>query len=458
MRFARRRRLRFRVMMTFAALGLVAVAAVSAATYGLTSRYLLSQRQTSATRQAQANARLVRSLIRTPDPDITQLLSSLGTPAAGRSLVHTDGAWFSASTGLGPEILPAELTDVVLDKGRPARQRFDDGRAIVLGIGIPLGGDNAYFEVFPLGELTRTLSTLRWSLLAASGFASVGSLALGYWASGRVLRPVVDIGRTAAAIAAGRLDARLDAAGDDELFALANGFNSMVDSLRDRIDRDARFASDVSHELRSPLTTLRSAVEIMQSRRGELPPRSARALDLLAEEVDRFENLVTDLLEISRYDAGVARLDLEPVDLVALVERVLADQGSPDLSVDGDLSGDERIQMVDRRRVEQSVSNLVRNAKAHGGGVVAAGVLGGNDSVSVYVEDRGPGVAPDEREAIFQRFFRGSIAGRRSSSDGVGLGLALVHEQARLHGGQVWVEEVQPRGARFVIQLPRRAS
>jgi len=240
MRFARRRRLRFRVMMTFAVLGLLAVAAVSAATYGLTSRYLLDQRQTSAMRQAQANARLVRSLVRTPDPDITQLLSSLGTPTAGRSLVHVDGAWFTAAAGLGPELLPQELTDLVLEERQPARQRFDDGRAVVLGIGIPLGDGNAYFEVFPMVELSRTLSTLRWSLLAASAFAFVGSLGLGYWASGRVLRPVVDIGRTAAAIAAGRLDARLDAAGDDELFALAHGFNSMVDSLRDRIDRDAQ--------------------------------------------------------------------------------------------------------------------------------------------------------------------------------------------------------------------------
>lgn len=445
-------------MTTFAVIGLLAVTAVSATTYALTSRYLLSQRQTSAVRQTQANARLVRSLIRTPDPDITQLLASLGTPAAGRSLVHADAKWFAASAGLGPEILPDGLRDLVVEDRRPGRQRYDTGRELVVAVGIPLGEGNAYFEVFPLGELSRTLSTLRWSLLAAGGFAVVGSLALGYWASGRVLRPVVEIGHTAAAIAAGRLDARLDAAGDDELFALANGFNTMLDSLRDRIDRDARFASDVSHELRSPLTTLRSAVEIMQARRDELSPRSGRALDLLAEEVDRFEQLVTDLLEISRYDAGVASLDLEPVDLIDLVRRVVRDAGGAGVAIVEEGLPEERVQLVDRRRVERSVSNLVRNAGAHGGGATAAGVLVGPDSVSLFVEDRGPGVDPEHREAIFQRFFRGSSAGRRSSSDGVGLGLALVHEQARLHGGQVWVEEVQPTGARFVIQLPRRPA
>jgi two-component system, OmpR family, sensor histidine kinase MtrB len=442
-------------MATFAVIGLLAVTAVSATTYALTSRYLLSQRQTSAVRQTQANARLVRSLIRTPNPDVTQLLASLGTPAAARSLVHADGKWFAASAGLGPEVLPDGLRDLVVDDRRPGRQRAETTLGLVVAVGIPLGDGNAYFEIFPLDELSRTLSTLRWSLLAAAGFAALGSLGLGYWASGRVLRPVVDIGRTAAAIAAGRLDARLDAAGDDELFALAHGFNTMLDSLRDRIDRDARFASDVSHELRSPLTTLRSAVELMQARRDELSPRSSRALDLLAEEVDRFEQLVTDLLEISRYDAGVATLDLEPVDLVDLVRRVVHDGAGRHVAIVEECAPDERVQVVDRRRVEQAVSNLVRNAGAHGGGAVAAGVVVDADSVSIFVEDRGPGVAPEDREAIFQRFFRGSTAGRRSSTDGVGLGLALVHEQARLHGGQVWVEEVQPVGARFVIQLPR---
>ncbi len=445
-------------MLTFAMIGLLAVTAMSTATYGLASGYLLSQRQTSAVRQAQANARLVRNLLRTPNPDIPQLLGSLGTPAAGRAMVRVDSGWFAASAGLGPEVLPPELRSLVVERRRPARQRYRNNGQPVVAVGIPLDDDDAYFEMFPLVELSRTLTTLRYSLLTAAGFALVGSLTLGYWASRRVLRPVLDIGRAAASIAAGRLDARLDAAGDEELFALASGFNSMVDSLQDRIERDARFASDVSHELRSPLTTLRSAVEIMQGRRHEMHPRSVRALDLLTEEVDRFERLVTDLLEISRYDAGVAPLELEPVDLPALVRRVLRDEGAAAVSVEVDAPSEEsQVVLIDRRRVEHSISNLVRNASAHAGGAVAAGVVVGVDSVSLYVEDRGAGVAPADREAVFQRFFRGSTSGRRSSSDGVGLGLALVHEQARLHGGQVWVEEVHPSGARFVIQLPRRS-
>jgi signal transduction histidine kinase len=420
----------------------------------LSNRYLLTQRETSAVRQAEANARLIRSLLRTSDADVPRLLASLATPSAGRSLVRVDHEWFAASPAVSPGMVPTALQALVLEEGHPGRQRAVVDGVPTVAVGIPLDDGAAYFEVFPLAELSRTLGTIRYSLIAASLAAFAGSVALGSWASARVLRPVGEIGRAAAAIASGRLDARLDVQGDDELFTLATGFNAMVDSLQERIDRDARFASDVSHELRSPLTTLRSAVEIMQSRQADLDARSSRALDLLAEEVDRFEQLVTDLLEISRFDAGVARLDVEDVDVCALLRRVLAEEGSAgvDLLVEGTSPTVER---VDRRRIEQSVRNLVRNAAAHGGGVAKAGVRSEPTSLIVWVEDHGPGVPAADREAVFQRFFRGASAGRRSSNDGVGLGLALVEEHVMLHEGQVWVEEVAPTGARFLIQLPR---
>lgn len=437
----------------FAIGGLLTVAALSAATYVLSNRYLLTHRETSAVRQTQANARLVRSLLRTPDADVPRLLASLGAPSAGRSLVRVDDEWFAASPAINPDSVPPALRDLVLDERVPGRQRWVSDEGPVVAVGLPLDDDSAYFEVFPLAELSRTLGTIRYSLIAASSLALAGSIALGSWASARVLRPVDDIGRAAAAIAAGRLDARLDAHGDDELFALATGFNAMVDSLQERIDRDARFASDVSHELRSPLTTLRSAVELMQGRRELLDVRSRRALDLLAQEVDRFEDLVQDLLEISRYDAGVARLDLEPVDLVALVRRVLHEEDAR--GVDVHTEGEGAVESIDRRRIEQSLRNLVRNANAYGNGVTVAGVRAEPSSITLWIEDRGPGVAASDREEIFERFFRGVRAGRRSSSDGAGLGLALVREHVALHRGQVWVEEVSPTGARFLIQLPR---
>lgn len=439
----------------FAIGGLLTVAAISATTYVLSNRYLLTQRETSAVRQTQANARLVRSLLRTPDADVPRLLASLGAPSAGRSLVRLDDEWFAASPAVSPDSVPPGLRDLVLDERVPGRQRWLVDGVPVVAVGVPLDDASAYFEVFPLAELSRTLGTIRFSLIAASALALVGSVALGSWASSRVLRPVGDIGRAAAAIAAGRLDARLDAQGDDELFALATGFNAMVDSLQERIDRDARFASDVSHELRSPLTTLRSAAELMQARRDSLDARSRRALDLLTQEVERFEDLVQDLLEISRYDAGVARLELEPVDLVALLRRILHEEEA--IGVEVRCEGTDTVERVDRRRIEQSLRNLVRNAIAYGDGVAIAGIRAEPTSMIVWIEDHGPGVAASDREEIFDRFFRGATAGRRSSSDGAGLGLALVKEHVALHGGQVWVEEVSPTGARFLIQLPRSA-
>ena len=440
---------------TFALGGFLTIAALSATTYVLSYRYLLTQRETSAVRQAYANARLVRSLLRTPDADVPRLLASIGTPSSGRSLVRIDDEWFAASPTVAPDTLPKPLQDLVLQEGAPGRQRAVVDGLPVVAVGVPLGQGAAYFEVFPLAELTRTVGTIRSSLIAASALAFVGSVALGSWASARALRPVADVGRAAAAIAAGRLDARLDVHGDAELFALATGFNAMVDSLQERIDRDARFASDVSHELRSPLTTLHSAVEIMQRRQDALDPRSRRALDLLAQEVERFEQLVQDLLEISRYDAGVARLDVDEVDLVALLRGILGEESS---SVDVVIEGADAVESVDQRRIDQALRNLIRNSQAHGGGVVGAGVRAESSSIIVWVEDRGPGVPAADREAVFQRFYRGATAGRRSSSDGVGLGLALVHEHVTLHGGQVWVEDVAPTGARFLIQLPRAKS
>jgi two-component system sensor histidine kinase MtrB len=226
----------------------------------------------------------------------------------------------------------------------------------------------------------------------------------------------------------------------------------MVDSLQARIERDARFASDVSHELRSPLTTLRSAVQIMEARRSDMTPRAARALDLLAVEVRRFDRLVQDLLEISRYDAGAARLELEDVDLPALAATV-AREHQPDAEI---VVNDGVTQVTaDRRRLEQAIRNLVSNAIAHAGALDRIVIGATASTVQIAVEDAGPGVPEEDRSPIFDRFSRGRGSGRRSSGDGVGLGLALVAEHVRLQHGRVWVEDRDGGGARFVIELPR---
>jgi signal transduction histidine kinase len=369
-------------------------------------------------------------------------------------VVLHDGRWFAASLELGRDALPAELQQLVVDQRSRARQRYVLAGVPRLGVGLPLRDRDAYFEVFPNSELDRTLRTLRFSLAAAALGSVLVAAGIGVWVSRRLLDPLAQVGATAASIADGHLDRRLDVGDDKELAALAASFNRMVTFLQQRIERDARFASNVSHELRSPLTTLRSAIETMQTRRAGLDERTARSLDLLTRAVNRFERLVEDLLEISRFDAGVAHPSFEEVFLGELVLHAVAAFPDGDVPVEVAANATATVVTADKRRLEQMITNLVANARTHGGGVdrIRVDQVGGWARISV--EDRGPGVLSEDREHVFERFFRGQKTGRDADGGGVGLGLALVAEHARLHGGRAWVEDREGGGARFLVELP----
>jgi len=325
-----------------------------------------------------------------------------------------------------------------------------------IAVGLPIPRvDAEFFEAFSLREVQRTLSVLSYSLAGAALLTTMAGAGVGRWASGRVLRPLSSVSEVAAAIASGALDIRLAASTDRDLAPLASSFNSMVDGLAERISRDARFASDVSHELRSPLTTLSTSLDVLRARRDELPARSQAALDLLDADVQRFKRMVEDLLEISKFDAGVAQLEVEYVDVRELVGYAL---GRIDTQVQ---LGDESpgrpppIVLADKRRLERVVANLIENAAAYGGGATGVAVERVNGAVRIVVDDAGDGVPIAERDKVFDRFFRGSAAGRRGAGGGSGLGLSLVAEHVRLHGGTVWVEDGPGgHGARFVVELP----
>lgn len=449
----RPRRLRRRLIVAFAVGGLIIVTSLALLTHFLVADYLLDQRQSSAVRQARANGRLVATWARSPDAPLPRLLGALETPSSSRSVVLHGGDWFATSLAVGRESLPVGLRELVVDERTPARQRFRHAGDIALAVGLPLPDGDAYFEVFPLAELERTLRALRYALAVAGLVSVAGCVALGAWASRRVLRPVSEIGRTAAAVAAGRLDTRLDAGGDEELVELAAGFNAMVESLQRRVERDARFTSDVSHELRTPLTALKSAVQVMRTRRATLDDRGARALDVLGTEVERFDHLVRDLLEISRVDNDAAEGSFEEVQLAELVRQALvsAGWGTARLEI---RDAEDVVVRADKRRLERVVVNLVENAHAHAGSLERVAVVADGGYARILVEDRGPGVPPDQRAVIFERFTRGRDPGRRSRPPGVGLGLALAAEHVRLHGGRVWVEDRDGGGARFVVELP----
>lgn len=470
-RAARTRRLmrlglRARFTIAFALGGLLLSALLAAVTYGLVRENIVRQRETSATRQVFLNANFIRDSLRTAGLQPSQLLDGLQTPTGAEPILIVDGAKFAPTAASGGAEIPQELLDQVT-AGTPSRMVFsrDDEPKLVVGVPLP-AVDAEYYEIVSLAESQRTLNSLGISLLAASIVTTISGALLGATSSGRVLRPLIHLGAAAQAIAGGRLDTRVARPDDIDLAALIDSFNEMAGALQERIERDTRFASDVSHELRSPLTTLSASVEVLRSRRDEMPERAQSALDLLDADIKRFTQLVADLLEISRYDAGAARLDLEDVRISQLVLNAVG-TSSANVPVAVSAKAAAAIVLVDKRRLVRVIANLIDNAARYGGGATSVQVdlahaerpseRETREVVQIVVEDAGDGVAPGERERVFERFARGTVAaGSRGSGEGSGLGLALVKEHVSLHGGRVWVTDRDDGlpGARFVVELP----
>jgi len=430
-------------------------------TFALTRANLLSQRESAVLSRVYVDASVVKNGLQGGDLEHIQdqLLPSLQLPSGSRPLVFFEGRPFSLTAQISDKDIPPALLDTVR-AGHAARMTFSLQGKPALAVGIPIRAVNAvYFELVDLDDLQRTLESLGVSLLGASLFTTLAGAGIGFWAGRRALRPLADVSQAAEAIAGGRLDTRLEATDDPHLGVLANSFNEMAQALQDRIERDARFASDVSHELRSPLMTLSAAVDILETRRDEMPERSQAALDLLGAEVGRFSQLVEDLLEISRYDAGAVRLELDEIRLAEFVmQAVRASGNGVNVPVELDSELASVVVQADKRRLARVVANLLDNAQKYADGATAVTLKRVDDRVQIAVEDDGPGIPEDERDIVFERFARGGGAGRRGSGEGVGLGLALVAEHVRLHGGQVWVEgkndNDETAGARFVVELP----
>lgn len=286
-----------------------------------------------------------------------------------------------------------------------------------------------------------------------------------------VVRWVIDPIRTAAVtsrrIAAGDLDVRMPAKGDDELATLARSFNAMAESLQARIRELAelsamqqRFVSDVSHELRTPLTTIRLAGDVLYGRRDEFPDTTERTVELLHTQTERFELLLSDLLEISRYDAGSVQLESEPTNLVHLAGdaiesmHALALEHGTELRLiapGGHLDAD-----VDPRRIRRIVRNLIGNAIEHGEGEpIVVSVDSNEDAVALSVRDHGIGMTADEAARVFDRFWRADPS-RTRTIGGTGLGLAISLEDAVAHGGVLDVWSRPGEGTVFRLTLPRR--
>ncbi|WP_433224279.1 MtrAB system histidine kinase MtrB [Dactylosporangium sp. CS-047395] len=345
-----------------------------------------------------------------------------------------------------------------------------DGTQKYLVMGTPVAVGSVPIELYYVIPLRTEDELVRFTgaVVTGTGIALVALLALiAAMMTRLVVTPVRVAARTAQRLSAGLLDQRMVVRGEDDLARLAAAFNQMAANLQRQIVRleemsrlQRRFTSDVSHELRTPLTTVRMAADLLFASRDEFEPAAARSAELLQAELDRFEALLTDLLEISRFDAGFAALDAEPTDLVPVVRRVtdqltsLAERCKVELRVV--VPEAEVIAEVDPRRVERVLRNLVGNAVEHGEARPVVVTLAADGSaVAVTVRDHGVGLKPGEEKLVFNRFWRADPS-RARQTGGTGLGLSISLEDARLHGGWLEAWGAPGKGAQFRLTLPAR--
>jgi two-component system sensor histidine kinase MtrB len=342
-----------------------------------------------------------------------------------------------------------------------------------LAIGLPVKTSRAgvfqLYYLFPL-DAEQTAANVTRNTVIIIGVALVVMLALMAWlVTQMVVRPVRLAARTAQRLSAGLLDQRMEVQGEDDLALLGAAFNQMAVNLQRQIVRledmsrlQRRFTSDVSHELRTPLTTVRMAADLLYGSRDELDPVMARSAELLNAELDRFDELMTDLLEISRFDAGFAVLDAEPTDLVPAVQRVArgltAVADSVGVTIEVHVPETPVIAEVDPRRAERVLRNLVGNAIEHSEGRPVVVTLAVDErAVAVTVRDHGIGLKPGEEKLVFNRFWRADPS-RARQTGGTGLGLSISLEDARLHGGWLEAWGAPGQGAQFRLTLPVRAG
>ncbi|WP_082567107.1 MtrAB system histidine kinase MtrB [Janibacter sp. Soil728] len=344
--------------------------------------------------------------------------------------------------------------------------------AVVVGSQVEVPSADKYdiYFIYPMDQEQATLGTISRSFILGALFLIALVSAIAYIVTSMIVTPVRRAAAAAERLSSGHLNERMSARGHDDLALLGQSFNEMADNLQTQIRQleglsrvQQRFVSDVSHELRTPLTTIRMAADLLHSSRDEMDPVSGRSAELLHDELDRFEELLADLLEISRYDAGAAVLEQDPVDLFAIVDRVvasttsIADARGSEVTVHR-TSGQRAVAEVDARRIERVLRNLVVNAIEHGEGRPVDVWVGADDeAAAVLVEDHGVGLKAGEASLVFNRFWRADPA-RTRTTGGSGLGLAIALEDARLHHGwlQAWGEP--GAGSRFRLTVPRVAG
>ncbi len=387
-------------------------------------------------------------------------ISKQGLPERGTNLVSEN----SVSDELKSRV---EQTDKLL--WAYTEIKYLDGRnvpGLVVGAPIQINNVGTYslFLLFPLDKEEETIGIIRSAVLATGIFLIFGLLILVWYLTRSVLAPVRKTANAAEKLRMGLLNERVPVSGEDDLAKLAGSFNSMAASIQQQIGQleqmsrlQKRFVSDVSHELRTPLTTVRMAADVLYESRDQYTGETARAAELLSTQIERFEILLSQLLEISRFDAGVADLSLSSINIKDLIEKtaeslsnLLAKQETPVV-----ITGTAPNINLDQRRIERVLRNLISNASEYGEGKPIEVEIGSDeDAIAVVVKDKGAGLKPGESSLVFNRFWRADPA-RARTTGGTGLGLAIALEDARLHSGWLDAWGAPGKGTMFRLTLPR---
>jgi two-component system sensor histidine kinase MtrB len=492
-----RRSLHLRVVTTTILLSAAVIAVLGSVLVSRIAHGLLDAKVQAALADAATGSRTAQEALDSADrtdpavyetlvPDLVRRLAKGGGPAGVNDVVILPGRGVTsplaplgrASSDVDPATIPPRLRQRVAASSdqlwtyAPVDVGAEDPvPAVVIGspVAIPtVGGYELYF-VFPLDKEQATLDLVkRTLLLAAIGLVLlVGGIA--WLVTRQVVTPVRMAARIAERLAAGRLEERMRVRGEDDLARLAASFNKMATSLQRQIRQlehlsrvQRRFVSDVSHELRTPLTTVRMAADVLHEARAAFDPTVRRSTEILQAQLDRFEALLADLLEISRHDAGAAVLEAEPTDLRKVAARVieatepLAEHRGSRVTLAA--PAQPCVAEVDDRRIERVLRNLLVNAIEHGEGrPILVRVACDEGAAAIAVRDHGLGLAPGEAALVFNRFWRADPA-RARTTGGTGLGLSIALEDARLHGGwlQAWGEAGD--GCQFRLTVPRRVG
>ena len=493
-RYAWRRSLRFRTLaITLGATALailVAFVAMALAIQNDLFESRVQQVQGSVQRATEATQRTLNAAQVEGDAVALQTLYDNAVDAmsrqAGTDLIAGFRVSGTPSTIAPQDVQRGEIADLITPGLRAAVQRDGEQRwwqsialptdggvapGVVVGqqVNFPEVGAYEFYFAYDLAPEAATLRFVQVTLWLVGGALILLIGAISWFVLRTITVPIAQAAETSATLAAGDLGVRLPVRGDDEFATLGRSFNAMADSIESQIKELAelslvqqRFVSDVSHELRTPLTTIRLASDMLNDQRENFDPTTARAAELLHAQVQRFEVLLTDLLEISRYDAGSVQLENEPTSLAHLAEDViasmqqLADQHGTDVRLVAP-GGYSPVDM-DPRRVRRIVRNLLGNAIEHGEGrPIVVSVDSDQNAVALGVRDFGLGMTADDSARVFDRFWRADPS-RKRTIGGTGLGLSIALGDARLHGGTLAVWSEPGRGTNFVLTLPRHGQ